>query len=249
MRELALNYRSEGSGPALLLVHGFGISFKIWQNLLPLLSPHFTLVMVELPGIGGSAIPEPGRAYLEAVADGIEAVRLSAGLSRWDVLGYSSGSRAAEAYIRKYPQGVGRALFLCPLHVGAGKALALRACLGLDRRLPGFGDRVLRGANLRFLISLLGFNLRRDPHAEEWYVEISRAPLPVLKETIRSLPDFAGRPFEVPVSAAFIWGDVDLVPRRPRHPDGWNRFIHATHAAPVLNAAEVAEAIRAVLEA
>lgn len=240
---MALNYRSEGSGPALLLVHGFGISFDIWQNLLPLLSPHFTLVMVELPGIGGSPMPEAGRAYLDAAADGIEMARLAARIDQWDVLGYSSGSRAAEAYIRKYPQGVRRAVFLCPLRVGPVKAFALRLCLGLDRIVPEFGNHVLRGASLRFLISLLGFNLRRDPHADEWYARISGAPLEALKETIRSLPAFGSRPFEVPVSAVFIWGDVDLVPRRPRRPQGGDRVIHANHAAPVLSAAQVAAAI------
>ena len=45
----------------LLLVHGFGISFNIWKELLPLLCPYFTLVMVELPGIGESPMPRPGR--------------------------------------------------------------------------------------------------------------------------------------------------------------------------------------------
>ena len=38
---MALNYRIEGrlDGPVLLLVHGLGVTFLIWQHLAPLLQP------------------------------------------------------------------------------------------------------------------------------------------------------------------------------------------------------------------
>ncbi|MEZ4836317.1 MAG: alpha/beta fold hydrolase [Caldilineaceae bacterium] len=49
-----LSYRIVGEGPPLLLLHGFGISYNIWQALVPLLHSHFQLILVELPGIGAS---------------------------------------------------------------------------------------------------------------------------------------------------------------------------------------------------
>ena len=67
-----LSYRVEGNGPPLLLVHGFGISFNIWQQLAPLLRPHFRVVMIELPGIGASALPEDGTSYLRAAVHEFE---------------------------------------------------------------------------------------------------------------------------------------------------------------------------------
>jgi len=248
MRDALLNYRTEGSGPALLMVHGFGISFNIWQYLLPLLGSHFTLLLVELPGIGTSPTPEAGRSYLEAAADGIENVRRAAGIEKWDVLGYSSGSRAAEAYVQKYPQSVGHAIFLCPAYARSFKTSALRLSLWLDQVNPGWGDWVLRDWRLKFVISLFGFNLQRDPRANEWYAEISRLPVAILKETIRSLPDHGARPFAVPVPASFIWGDVDIVPDRPRRMQGRDALIHANHAAPVLNPQAVARAVLAALQ-
>jgi pimeloyl-ACP methyl ester carboxylesterase len=248
MPDAHLNYRIEGSGPALLMVHGFGISFNIWAYLLPLLSSHFTLLLVELPGIGSSPAPEAGRSYLEAAADGIEYVRRAAGIERWDVLGYSSGSRAAEAYVQKYPQSVGSAVFLCPAYARSIKTSALRVSLWLDQVYPRWGDWVLRDWRLKFVISLFGFNLKRDAHADEWYAEISRLPVSVLKETIRSLPDFGARPFAVPVPASFIWGDVDIVPDRPKRMNGRDALIHANHAAPVLNPQAVAQAVLEALQ-
>jgi pimeloyl-ACP methyl ester carboxylesterase len=245
MSDATLNYRAEGQGPTLLLVHGFGISFTIWRNLLPFLTPHFTLIMLELPGIGASPMPPPGRDFLDAAADAIETVRQAAGVESWEVLGYSTGSRAAEAYVRKYPECVRRAHFLCPVHVGPLQAGALKICVRLDRTHPRFGSWILRGRSLRFLVSLLGFNLRPDPHADEWYAEISSRPMEVLKGTIRSLPGCGARPLDVPVPASFIWGDVDLIPRRPRRMGANDNLIHANHAAPVLNPGAVASAILA----
>ena len=87
MNDLTLNYRVEGSGPPLLLVHGFGISFNIWRDLLPRLCPHFTLVMVELPGIGASPMIRDDDDYLNASVRAVERLRLALGFDSWDVLG------------------------------------------------------------------------------------------------------------------------------------------------------------------
>lgn len=43
-----------GSGPDLVLVHGWGLSGAVWQGLVPLLAPHFRLHLVDLPGFGHS---------------------------------------------------------------------------------------------------------------------------------------------------------------------------------------------------
>ena len=86
MDDLFLNYEMIGDGPPLLLVHGFGISFDIWQNLIPLLRTHFTLVMVELPGIGKS--PMTRGSYLSSSVGALERLRLKLGFEKWDVFGY-----------------------------------------------------------------------------------------------------------------------------------------------------------------
>lgn len=49
--------RTGGSGPPLLLLHGYPQSHVIWHKIAPLLSKQFTLVMPDLPGYGRSSIP------------------------------------------------------------------------------------------------------------------------------------------------------------------------------------------------
>lgn len=46
--------RTIGAGPPMLFVHGFPTHSFTWRDLLPLLSPHFTCVLVDLPGLGSS---------------------------------------------------------------------------------------------------------------------------------------------------------------------------------------------------
>lgn len=43
-----------GSGPNLILLHGWGMNGAVWQQLVPTLSQHFTLHIADLPGYGHS---------------------------------------------------------------------------------------------------------------------------------------------------------------------------------------------------
>lgn len=52
-----LHYVKGGSGPLVFLVHGFGQSWYEWHQLMPLLAKDHTVVAVDLPGLGQSAVP------------------------------------------------------------------------------------------------------------------------------------------------------------------------------------------------
>ncbi|WP_420335865.1 alpha/beta fold hydrolase [Roseibium sp.] len=49
--------RIGGSGPPLLLLHGYPQSHVIWHKIAPELAARFTLIMPDLPGYGQSSIP------------------------------------------------------------------------------------------------------------------------------------------------------------------------------------------------
>ena len=238
-----LNYRMDGDGPPLLLLHGFGISFNIWTNLTPLLRDHFTLVTVELPGIGLSPLP-PGP-YLAAAVDALDSLRAHLAIPRWSVLSYSSGTRVADAYLQCHAENVARAVFLCPAQTASMKASGLRVASSMDERFPQAGNWVLSGWRLRFLIQLLGFNLQRDPRIAAWFDEISSQPVDVLKATLRSLPDFGASPIVVPahIPALFVWGSRDLITATPRKSSTRDLVIPATHAMPQTNPHEVGDAL------
>lgn len=238
-----LNYRIDGDGPPLLLLHGFGISFNIWNGLRPLLRDHFTLVEVELPGIGLSPLPRPDSSYLAEAVDALDSLRDFLGIVRWNVLGYSSGSRVAEAYLQSHAARVERAVLLCPAHTAADKAFGLRVASAMDARFPKIGMWVLSGWRIRFLIHLLGFNMHRNSPVDAWYREITSQPVDILKATLRSMTGGGACPFDIPnqIPTLFLWGREDLITATPRRPSSRDVVIHANHSMPQTRAEEVVE--------
>src|SRR3979409_958563 len=52
--------RTGGSGPPLMLLHGYAQTNVMWHKVAPELAKHFSLVIADLPGYGWSAAPEAG---------------------------------------------------------------------------------------------------------------------------------------------------------------------------------------------
>src|SRR5580704_2088919 len=55
-----LHYTSGGHGEALILLHGYAETSRMWTPILPLLGEKFTVIAPDLPGIGDSSIPADG---------------------------------------------------------------------------------------------------------------------------------------------------------------------------------------------
>lgn len=239
-----LSYELDGSGPPLVLIHGFGISFDIWRELRPYLRDHFTLILTEMPGIGRSPVPEEAMPYLDFAVRELETLRASLGFERWSVLSYSSGTRVAEQYLQCHCERVERAVFLCPAQTAAYKALGLRVAIRLDARYPQVGNWVLSGWRIRFLIDLLGLNFRHPELLPAWFEEITSQSVVILKETLRSMPEGGSRQFDLPdVPSLFLWGRQDLIMDRPRRLSTRDRLIRADHSAPQTDVGEIVEVV------
>src|SRR5450759_3123593 len=55
--------RAGGSGPPLLLLHGYTQTHVMWHRVAPVLAQRFALVIPDLPGYGWSAVPEADLAH------------------------------------------------------------------------------------------------------------------------------------------------------------------------------------------
>lgn len=84
-----LHVETVGTGPNLVLLHGWGMHGAVWQPLVKKLSKAFTLHLVDLPGMGLSRPIEPF--HLHAVAEKI-AEMLPA---HADIIGWSLGGQVA----------------------------------------------------------------------------------------------------------------------------------------------------------
>src|SRR4051812_40191068 len=53
-----LHYLMAGHGPAVVLLHGYAETSRMWRPLMRTLAARFTVIAPDLPGIGGSGIPQ-----------------------------------------------------------------------------------------------------------------------------------------------------------------------------------------------
>jgi haloacetate dehalogenase len=91
--------RSGGSGPPLLLVHGFPQTHVMWHRVAPALAQRFTLVMPDLPGYGWSVAPKPDAAHApydkRSMAAVLVEVMEALGHIRFRLVGHDRGGRVA----------------------------------------------------------------------------------------------------------------------------------------------------------
>lgn len=96
-----------GTGPHLLLVHGFLSSRAQWRPNLDGLKAFCRPVIVELWGHGRSPTPSDPDAYrVASYLDAFDAIRRDLGVDRWLVCGQSFGAGLTIRYAHQHPQHV-----------------------------------------------------------------------------------------------------------------------------------------------
>ena len=97
-----LHYLTAGSGPAVILLHDYTQTSRMWRPLIPLLAWKFTVIAPDLPGIGDSSIPASGL-DMKTAAIRIHALAVSLGVKRARVVGHDIGLMVAYAYAAQFP--------------------------------------------------------------------------------------------------------------------------------------------------
>src|ERR1700730_2126964 len=97
-----LHYLVSGSGPPVILLHGYAETSRMWRPLIPRLAEKFTVIAPDLPGIGDSEIPRDGLDMKTAAAR-IHALARSLGIEKARVVGHDIGLMVAYAYAAQFP--------------------------------------------------------------------------------------------------------------------------------------------------
>src|ERR1041385_203114 len=101
-----------GSGPPVLLLHGFPETHLMWRDVAPLLARHFAIVCADLRGYGDSGCPtstEDHAPYSKrAMARDMVAVMQHLGFPRFSVAGHDRGGRVAYRLALDHPERVER---------------------------------------------------------------------------------------------------------------------------------------------
>jgi len=108
--------RIGGSGPPLLLLHGYPQTHVIWHKIAPSLAESFTVVATDLRGYGDSSKPDGGRNHVNysfrAMAKDQVAVMESLGYSQFLAAGHDRGARVIHRMALDTPDRVQKAVML-----------------------------------------------------------------------------------------------------------------------------------------
>ncbi|MGI5242252.1 alpha/beta fold hydrolase [Dactylosporangium sp. CA-139066] len=108
--DVEINYVSGGSGPAVILLHGYPQTLTQWAKLAPLLADDFTVVCADLRGYGDSSKPRDAADHstysFRAMAADQVALMDHLGHDRFHVAGHDRGGRVAHRLTLDRPDRV-----------------------------------------------------------------------------------------------------------------------------------------------
>ncbi|MFN0096471.1 MAG: alpha/beta hydrolase [Dehalococcoidia bacterium] len=104
--------RTAGSGPPVLLIHGYPQTGAMWHKVAPVLAERFSVVVPDLRGYGRSGKPQGGGDYAayskRTMASELVAVMRTLGHERFTVAGHDRGGRVAYRMAFDHPDVVTR---------------------------------------------------------------------------------------------------------------------------------------------
>lgn len=108
-----------GSGPARLLLHGFGSDALSWTRTVSALTAGGAVYVLDLPGHGDGGL-DIGDGSPLALAERVESAIDARGLTRVDLVGHSLGGGVALLIAQRRPRLVASLALIAPAGLGAG---------------------------------------------------------------------------------------------------------------------------------
>lgn len=101
--DTTLHVRVGGTGPAVVLLHGFGDTGDMWAPLAAALAADHTVIVPDLRSMGLSAVTEHGFEKMNQAKD-IADVLDTLQVARADIVGHDIGNMVAFAFAERYPE-------------------------------------------------------------------------------------------------------------------------------------------------
>ena len=188
----ALHYVRGGHGPAVILLHGFPQDWLEYRSIMPELAEHFTVVAVDLRGIGGSKAIDRGYDTVNLAAD-IKQLSDELRLDRPYIVGHDLGGQVAFAFVQHYPDAARGAMILdSPLPGIAGWQESLSGPsvwhVGF-MQVPGLAEQLVDGRQAAFLGYFFQF-AKFTPEEQRHYLAAYSSPdqLKAAFEIYRAFP-------------------------------------------------------------
>jgi len=245
---VTINCAIAGTGPPLLLLHGYPQNHLMWRHVAPVLAADHTVVLADLRGYGDSGKPAPdadGLVYAKrSMARDQVGLMRQLGFTEFGLIGHDRGARVAHRLVLDHPAAVPRlaVLDIVPTrhvfgHVTRAMATAyyhwffLSTGHGIPEHLiggdPGFWVRSLIGP-------LLGPGASLEPEVMDDYIRCFTDPRTIAAscadyraaastDLIHDEESFAaGQRIDCPVLA--LWGTEAFVGRGYQPLEVWSQY-------------------------
>ena len=116
-----INYKIAGSGPIVVLLHGYTQTSHMWLPLIPKLSPTHTVIAPDLRGIGASERTAGGYDKKTMAKDIRELVHHLGYKQQVMLVGHDIGLMVAYAYAAQYPDEVSKVVLMDAFLPGVGE--------------------------------------------------------------------------------------------------------------------------------
>lgn len=106
--DVLLHYVTAGSGPPLVLIHGWPQTWFEWKRVMPALAERYTVIAPDMRGLGDSSRPLTGYDKQTVARDIWQVVNGKLGHDRFFLVGHDWGGPTAYALTTQHPEAVRR---------------------------------------------------------------------------------------------------------------------------------------------
>lgn len=219
-------YRTAGTGgPVVVLLHGIAGSSATWEDVLPRLARHGTVIAPDLLGHGRSAKPRHADYSLGAYASGVRDLLVALGHERATLVGHSLGGGIALQVAYQYPERCERLALVGTGGLGRDVHALLRAAAlpGAEWVLPLVCAPRVRDAGNALGRALHRLGLRAGADAAEMWLCYTSLAEPGARRaflhTLRGVVDVSGQRVSATdrlylaahLPTLLVWGERDTI--------------------------------------
>lgn len=150
LSRVRIHYWIGGSGPPLLLLHGWPETSLEWRGVAPLLARRFTVIVPDLRGMGDSSL-EPSGYDKKTLAQDMHELMGKLGFARATLVGHDWGGPVAYAYAAQFRDGVDKLVMIEGAPFGPWMARTNLAWFFDFFRIPGYAEWIVTGREREFL--------------------------------------------------------------------------------------------------
>lgn len=189
---ISIDYRDEGRGSPVVLIHAFPMNQAMWDDQILALSPICRVITLDLRGFGRSDVPS-GPYWMALMASDVRSLMSRLGIKRAVLVGLSMGGYVAMSFYRNFPDAVS-GLVLADTRAAADNPEARERRFKSAERAESEGTQSIVDEMVQVLLSQTAIDTRPDVVGRVREIALQNRPggLAAAQQGMAARPDSTG---------------------------------------------------------